>query len=74
MGLKGALGTDVPLEWYSKKQTATSHSTTEAELVSASKMLREHLLPQQIFWEAMLGRPAEAQLYEDNQSTITMIV
>ena len=36
-----------PLDWYSKRQTATAHSTTEAELVSASKMLRESLIPLQ---------------------------
>ena len=29
-----------PLDWFSKRQSATSHSTTEAELVAASKMLR----------------------------------
>ena len=74
VGLAGDAGTSVPLEWYSKRQTATSHSTTEAELVSASKMLREHLLPQQILWEAMLGRPVSAKLFEDNQSTITTIL
>ena len=44
-----------PLDWFSKRQTATSHSTTEAELVSASKMLREHLIPLQSLWSVMLG-------------------
>ena len=34
-----------PLDWYAKRQTATSHSTCEAELVSASKMLRASLIP-----------------------------
>jgi hypothetical protein len=74
VGLAGDAGTSVPLEWYSKRQTATSHSTTEAELASASKMLREHLLPQQILWEAMLGRPVSAKLFEVNQSTIATIL
>jgi hypothetical protein len=31
----------LPLDWYSKRQSAISHSATEAELTSASKMLRE---------------------------------
>ena len=49
-----------PLDWFSKRQTATSHSTTEAELVAASKMLREHLVPLQSLWSLMLQRPAKA--------------
>ena len=62
-----------PLDWFSKRQTATSHSTTEAELVSASKMLREHLIPLQSLWSIMLGRPIKLVIHEDNMSTITVI-
>ena len=62
-----------PLDWYSKRQTATSHSTTEAELVSASKMLRESLVPLQHLWSIMLQRPVLAVVHEDNMSTITVI-
>ena len=62
-----------PLDWFSKRQTSTAHSTTEAELVSASKMLRESLVPLQTLWSVMLGRPIEAVLNEDNQSTISVI-
>ena len=39
------LNTQFPLDWYSKRQTATAHSTSEAELISASKMLRHTLFP-----------------------------
>jgi hypothetical protein len=62
-----------PLEWYSKRQTATSHSTTEAELVSASKMLRESLIPQMELWSIMLQRPIRAVIHEDNASTIAVV-
>ena len=62
-----------PLDWFSKRQTATSHSTTEAELVAASKMLRESLVPLQSLWSLMLQRPVHAILHEDNMSTITVI-
>ena len=62
-----------PLDWYSKRQSATSHSTTEAELVSASKMLRESLVPIQHLWSIMLQRPMHAVIHEDNMSTITVI-
>ena len=62
-----------PLDWYSKRQTATSHSTTEAELISASKMLRESLIPLMELWSIMLQRNVKGVIHEDNQSTITVI-
>ncbi len=63
----------LPLDWFSKRQSATSHSTTEAELVAASKMLRESLVPLQSLWDLMLQRPVKAVLHEDNMSTIVVI-
>ena len=65
--------TNFPLEWYSKRQTATSHSSTEAETVSASKMCRESLAPLMDLWSILLQRPIRAVIHEDNQSTITVI-
>ena len=62
-----------PLDWYSKRQTATSHSTTEAELISASKMLRESLIPLMELWSIMMNRTIKGVIHEDNQSTITVI-
>jgi len=66
-------GTFFPLDWYSKRQTATAHSTTEAELISASKMLREALIPIMELWSLMLDRPIKGIIHEDNMSTITVI-
>ena len=48
------LNTFFPLDWFSKRQSATSHSTAEAELVAASKMLRESLIPIQSLWSLLL--------------------
>ena len=62
-----------PLDWFSKRQTATAHSTTEAELIAASKMLRESLVPLMDLWSIMLDRPVRGVIHEDNQSTITII-
>ena len=62
-----------PLDWFSKRQTATSHSTTEAELVSASKMLRENLIPLMELWSIMLDRDVNGVIHEDNMSTIEVI-
>ena len=67
------LNTQFPLDWYSKRQTATAHSTSEAELISASKMLREHLIPLQSLWSIMLQRSVNSILHEDNESTIAVI-
>jgi len=66
-------GTFFPLAWYSKRQSATSHSTTEAELISASKMLRESLVPLMSLWSLMLDRRMRGVIHEDNMSTITVI-
>ena len=68
-----AEGTFVPLDWYSKKQSATAHSTTEAELISASKMLREMLIPQMELWSILLQRPVKGSIREDNEATIKVI-
>ena len=68
----GDNGTFVQLDWFSKKQTATSHSTTEAELVALSKMLREVLVPQMGLWRLLLGRTVLGVIHEDNESTITV--
>ena len=67
------LNTFFPLDWFSNRQSATSHSTTEAELVAASKMLRESLIPIQSLWALLLQRPVDAVIHEDNMSTIVMI-
>ena len=67
------LNTFFPLDWFSKRQSATSHSTTEAELVAASKMLGESLIPVQSLWALLLQRHINAVMHEDNMSTIVVI-
>ena len=67
------LNTFFPLDWFSKRQSATGHSTTEAELVAASKMLRESLIPIQSLWSLLLQRKVVSVIHEDNMSTITVI-
>ena len=57
----------------SKRQTATATSTTEAEMASALKILKDSALPSQFLWETLLGRPIEVKLFEDNQATLKII-
>ena len=68
----GDNGTFLQLDWFSKKQTATAHSTTEAELVALSKILREVLVPQMELWSLLLERRIGGVIFEDNESTIVV--
>ena len=58
-----------PLAGQSKKQTAVSHSTVEAEIVAADHALRTSGLPALPLWEKLLQRPLQLELYQDNQAT-----
>ena len=66
-------GGSFPLEWSSKLQTVVSHSTPEAELVSMSRSMREYALPLQEMWSALLNRPIDLEVLEDNMSTIEIV-
>ena len=65
--------TAAALEWASKRQTATATSTTEAEMASAHKILKDSAIPSQILWEALLQREVKIKLYEDNQAALRII-
>ena len=55
-----------PLAWLCKKQTSTSRSTTEAEIVSLEASLFSEDLPQLDLWETLLGRPMSCTMEQDN--------
>jgi hypothetical protein len=65
--------TESSLEWASKRQSATARSTTEAELISLSKLLRESAVPWQILWSVLLEREVGLKVWEDNEATITVV-
>ena len=69
----GGVNTFFQLDRFSKRQTATAHSTTEAELIAASKILREPLVPLMSLWSLMLDRDVKGIIHEDNMSTIEVI-
>ncbi len=62
-----------PLCGQSKKQTAVSHSTVEADLVACVHGLRSEGLPPLLLWEPILGRKTSLVLYQDNQATMRII-
>jgi hypothetical protein len=58
-----------PLSGQSKKQTAVSHSTVEAEIVAADHAIRSSGLPALQLWERLLNRELLIGVYQDNQAT-----
>ena len=62
-----------PLAWGSKKQTATSRSTTEAEMISLSTGLFGDALPTQEFLEILTGKETKLICHQDNSAVIAIV-
>ena len=54
----------------SRRQTAVSHSTPEAEIVAADFGLRTQALPALPLWEILLRREMQAEFKGDNEAVI----
>ena len=71
------LHTFYPLTGISRKQTAASHSSPEAELIALDSAVREVGIPALDLWEVILGRtkenPLKLYLYEDNQAAAQIV-
>ena len=65
--------TSYPIGGCSKKQTAVSHSTPEAEIIAAELGLRQEGLPALDLLDVILDRTVTIKFYEDNQATIRML-
>jgi len=63
-----------PLWWSSKRQTSTSRSTTEAEVVSLASALFSEGLPMMSLWDMLTGRKILLKVEEDNQATIKVVL
>ena len=62
-----------PLDWSSKRQTATATSTSEAETISLCKLAKDSVMPLQTLWSQILGREVRARYFEDNSATVTIV-
>ena len=62
-----------PVEWCSKKQSATASSTAEAETRSLSYGLRRAALSTLDLVEIYLGRKVKLVVHEDNQACIKLV-
>eukprot|EP00971_Amphidinium_carterae_P147439 2921705-Amphidinium_carterae.1 len=60
----------MPLDWYSKLQSSTACSSTEAELIAFNRGVKQCGLGQKMLWEQILGREIELVVKEDNASAI----
>ena len=58
-----------PLSWASKKQTAVSRSTTEAEVIAMAFGVFSEALPMEVLWGMVLQREIHTIIYEDNEAT-----
>ena len=65
--------TSFPLMWSSKRQTSTSRSTTEAEVIAMATAVFSEALPVMQLWETILERKIETIVCEDNQATIQVV-
>ena len=62
-----------PVHWLSRKQTSTSRSTTESEVVSLATILFGEGLPMLSLAETFMDRKCLLELMEDNEATIKVI-
>ena len=62
-----------PLTWSSKRQSCTSSSTCEAEMLSLSPAVRKEGLPLQSLLSEIMGRDVTLITWEDNTQAISAI-
>ena len=65
--------TRFPLAGLSKRQGCVSHSTPEAEIVSADTAVRTIGLPALDLWDILSSTKGNLCLYEDNQAMISVV-
>ena len=66
-----------PLGPFCKKQTRTSHSSTEAEIVALDRVLVKEGYPALDLWDVIFkgicGRPVDMEVFEDNQAASRVV-
>ena len=62
----------MPLTWASRRQTASSRSTTEAEIISLDAVIFGEALPVQELCEILAGTPVDLICHQDNSAVIAI--
>ena len=65
--------TRFPLGWLCQRQTSTSTSTAESEVVSLSKVTSSLLLPLESTWDQLVSRSIKVYGREDNMACIAIV-
>ena len=63
-----------PISWLSRRQTSTSRSATESEVVALAASLFSEAIPALVLWEHLLDRGVHLEIMEDNQATIRVVL
>jgi hypothetical protein len=59
-----------PVDWWAKRQCATSNSTAEAETAALAKAIRDHVIPTEILLEELYNKQIFASVYDDSKACI----
>ena len=59
--------------WSSKRQSSTSRSTTEAEVIAIATAVYGEAIPVLQLWDTLLQRPVSLVIHEDNQAPIMVV-
>ena len=62
-----------PISWASRRQTATSRSTTEAETIALASGVFSEGLPAQSLCDTLFGRPTMLACHQDNAAVLQII-
>ena len=65
--------THFPFTGMSKKQTAVSHSTPEAEIIAAALAIRSEAMPLMDVFDVILNRSVALCFLEDNQAAMRIL-
>jgi hypothetical protein len=58
------------VDWWAKRQCATSNSTAEAETAALAKAIRDHVIPTEILLEELYNKQIFASVYDDSKACI----
>eukprot|EP00971_Amphidinium_carterae_P096965 1919553-Amphidinium_carterae.2 len=62
-----------PRAWCSKRQTSTSVSTAETELVAMTSAVKESAIPAQVLPAVAFGKGVPLRMYEDNDACSSIV-
>jgi hypothetical protein len=63
-------GACFPVDWWAKRQCATSNSTAEAETAALAKAVRDHVMPSELLLQELYDREVFAAVYDDSKACI----